>query len=61
MTATWSFKETLYKLAGRKMIDFKKELDFFLGDLFNRSNLLLRDVLREVFVKSTRLAIERYQ
>lgn len=26
MTATWSFKESLYKLAGRKMIDFKKEL-----------------------------------
>ncbi len=26
MTACWSAKETLYKLAGRKEIDFKKEL-----------------------------------
>ena len=26
MTACWSAKETLYKLAGRKKIDFKKEL-----------------------------------
>jgi phosphopantetheinyl transferase len=26
ITASWSFKESLYKLAGRKLIDFKKEL-----------------------------------
>ncbi len=26
LTATWSLKETLYKLAGRNLLDFKKEL-----------------------------------
>jgi phosphopantetheinyl transferase len=29
MTACWSAKETLYKLAGRKKIDFKKDLHLF--------------------------------
>jgi phosphopantetheinyl transferase len=42
MTACWSAKETLYKLAGRKKIDFKKELllspiekNLWLGKIIN--------------------------
>ena len=38
-------------------IFLKKEDEPFLGALFKRSNLLPRGVERDVFVKSTRLAI----
>lgn len=32
MTACWSAKETLYKLAGRKKIDFKKDLNLYIEE-----------------------------
>ncbi len=32
MTACWSAKETLYKLAGRKKIDFKKDLHLYIKE-----------------------------
>lgn len=46
MTACWSAKETLYKLAGRKEIDFKKDLhlynkeeNFWEGKIINPSTI----------------------
>ncbi len=56
MTACWSAKETLYKLAGRKKIDFKKDLQ-----LYNKEeNLWIGKIIHPETIFSVNLRITEY-
>jgi phosphopantetheinyl transferase len=56
MTACWSAKETLYKLAGRKKIDFKKDLK-----LFNKEeNVWAGKIINPEAIFSVNLQVVKY-
>jgi len=56
LTACWSAKETLYKLAGRKRIDFKKDLQ-----LYNKEeNLWIGKIIHPEAIFSVNLRITEY-
>jgi phosphopantetheinyl transferase len=56
MTACWSSKETLYKLAGRKQIDFKKDLHLYIIE----ENLWKGEIINPQEIFSVNLQIIQY-
>jgi 4'-phosphopantetheinyl transferase len=56
MTACWSAKETLYKLAGRKKIDFKKDLMLYCKE----ENVWLGKIINPEVIFSLDLQIIKY-
>jgi hypothetical protein len=56
MTACWSAKETLYKLAGRKKIDFKKDLQLYSKE----ENLWIGKIIHPETIFSVNLRITEY-
>lgn len=56
MTACWSAKETLYKLAGRKEIDFKKDLHLYIRS----KNLWEGKIINPTEIFSVNLQIMKY-
>ena len=51
MTKAWSAKETLYKIAGRKKIDFKKELHL----LPSRKNFCIGSIIHDENIQSAEI------
>jgi len=56
MTACWSAKETLFKLAGRKKIDFKKDLQLY----YKEENLWFGKIINPEGIFSLDLQIIKY-
>jgi phosphopantetheinyl transferase (holo-ACP synthase) len=56
MTACWSAKETLYKLAGRKKIDFKKDLKLY----NNEENVWAGKIINPEAIFSVNLQVVKY-
>lgn len=56
ITASWSAKETLYKLAGRKEIDFKKDLHLYIKS----ENLWEGKIINPTEIFSVNLQIIKY-